>query len=379
LKKKSITKSLDDRILTINWKAVRHNIQYFREKLKPKTKLMLMIKADAYGNGAVSFAQLIEEENQADYLSVAYPEEGVELRKNGISLPIMVLNPPAESWEIMVKHCLEPEIHHLENLKSFHEFLNSQHKELRGYPIHLKFNSGMNRLGINQEEVPELVSYLKQVFLPFKIKSLMSHLSCSDSVYEDEFTKNQLKLFQKICRKLKPYLKHKPFKHILNTNGIERYSEFQMEMVRLGIGIHGASKLQNLRQTLLPTTVLKSRICAVRRVKAGDSIGYGRAGKVQSEGFIATLPIGYADGVSRWLGKGNWQVEIEGRLFPTIGNVCMDLCMIDLGENKLPINTEVIIFGGKKSLFEFALAQYTITYEALTRIGKRVKRVIVNR
>lgn len=370
------SKLISDTVLEINWKSICHNLQYFKEKLAPTTKMMLMLKADAYGVGVIRLAQLIEENELADYLSVAYPIEGIELRKAGISLPIMVLNPNMDSWESIVDFCLEPEIHHLVALKSFANFLREKELDNSAYPIHLKFNTGMNRLGIEKREVPELISILKNKNR-FEVKSVMSHLSASGTPSEDPYTKMQVETFDSICKKIQPHIKEDVIKHILNTSGIERHSKYQMDMVRLGIGIYGASFYPSLRKKLKEVNCLKTKICATRKVNAGDSIGYSRAGKATKETWIATISIGYADGMSRMLGNGNWEVEIDGKLFPTIGNICMDLCMIDLGDQSFPIEKEVIIFGGRKSVIDFAEAQYTITYEVLTKLGSRVERRVI--
>tara|TARA_R110002096_G_scaffold72174_4_gene172214 strand:+ start:65169 stop:66332 length:1164 start_codon:yes stop_codon:yes gene_type:complete len=372
----SSTNITSDSVLEISWTAIQHNINYFKEKIAPATQLMLMLKADAYGVGVIQLAQLIEENKLADYISVAYPQEGIELRKAGITLPIMVLNPNLDSWQSLINYCLEPEIHHLIALKSFSSFLLEQGLEDSAYPIHLKFNTGMNRLGIDENEVPELVAILKNQ-KRLKVKSLLSHLSCSGVGTEDDFTKKQITTFESICATIETQQNQKVLKHILNTNGIERHSKFQMDMVRMGIGIYGASFYQPLRKKLKEAISLKTKICAIRKVEVGASIGYSRAGTVTKETWIATLSIGYADGMSRWMGNGNWEVEIDGKLYPTIGNICMDLCMIDLGEQNFPIEKEVIIFGGLKSIQDFANAQYTISYEVMTKIGKRVERKII--
>lgn len=369
---------LSETVLEISWKAILHNLTYFKKKLNPATKIMLMLKASAYGNGAIQLAKRLEKEKVCDYFAVAYVSEGIALRKNNISLPIMVLNPAVDSWKMMIKHCLEPEIHNLTLFQSFSKFiLATDTLKKEGFPIHLKFNTGMNRLGIDSNELSQLIKLLENNS-SLQVKSIMTHLSSASLPAEDEFTKAQFAQFETIKKSLAPYLPAKTLAHVLNTHGIERFAEHQYNMVRLGIGMYGSSSIKNLKEKLIPICKLKASISAIRRVKKGDSISYSRSGRAPSDGFIATLALGYADGLNRNLGNGNWKVEINDKLYPTIGNICMDLSMVFLGNDHVDLGTEAIIFGGHKTIHEFAKAQKTITYEALTNIGGRVKKVLIN-
>lgn len=369
---------LAETILEINWKAIQHNIAYFKSKLKTDTQLMVMLKASAYGSGAVQLAQKLEKEQLCSYIAVAYPSEGVELRKSGITLPIMILNPGVNTWEELTKHCLEPEIHNIDLLKSFAKFLsNSESIKDGNYPIHLKFNTGMNRLGIDEVELGQLKDLLTTLS-SIQVKSVMTHLSSAGILEEEEFTRAQLDQFDRIKKELYNFLPQEPIAHALNSFGIERYPEYQYDMVRLGIGMYGAAAIDPLNKALVPICKLKASISAIRKVKKGDSISYSRSGKAPSDGYVATLSLGYADGMNRNLGNGKWEVEIGGKLYPTIGNICMDLCMVFLGNDEISYGTEAIIFGGQKTIYEFAEAQKTITYEALTNIGTRVKKVLIN-
>lgn len=363
--------------LTISWSAIKNNILYFKKKLKPTTKIMVMVKASAYGNGAVHLSKRIEKENLADYLSVAYLQEGIELRKAGIKSPIMVLNPNIHQWAKLIEHCLEPEIHSLVAFQAFNNFLFQQGLKNSNYPIHLKLNSGMNRLGINGNEIPTLINYLKGN-CQLKVSSIMSHLSASGIPSEDSFTKGQIKLFNQLREQLSPYLDEDCLSHILNSNGIERHLYAQMDMVRLGIGMYGGSDVPSLKKAAHPIAQLSTEICAIRKVKKGASISYSRSGRAANDCYIATLSIGYADGFNRNLSNGKWNVEIDGKLYPIIGDICMDLSIVDLGDQKKEIGTKVIIFGGLKSIHDFAEAQQTISYEAMTNMGERVKRIILD-
>jgi len=278
---------------------------------------------------------------------------------------------------VMIEQCLEPVIHSFEMLQSLLSYLNSQENLVSGgYPIHLKINTGMNRLGFNNSEVPELVEGLKDQ-ASIRVSSIMSHLSSSGNYSDEAFTLKQIKDFQQACDELKSSLGIEPTCHILNTDGINNFLSYQMDMVRLGIGLYGASEADDLKHDLQPAARLTSKVIATRRVLKGESISYNRSGQVVEDSNIALLSLGYADGIPRKLGNGNWQVEINGKLYPTIGNICMDLCMLNVGQDEVQVGDDAILFGGKKTIFDFAKAQNTITYEALTNIGSRMKRKLV--
>ena len=363
-------------VLDINWRELRNNLQYFRKKIG-NSKLMLMVKTAAYGTSSVGISQQVEKEQLADYLAVAFLSEGIELREAGIELPIVILNPQPEDWEQMIYHCLEPEIYNLELLKSFSDFVHSSLSIKEGnYPIHLEFNTGMNRMGMEKKDLDPLIAMLSKE-QAWEVKSVMTHLSSTSLKEEDEFSAHQVQQFQLILEKFKPYLPKEVIIHSLNSHGIERLEDFHFDMVRLGIGMHGASSLPQLQKKLHPTIQFKSKIIDFRKVEKGTSIGYDRAEYTTSACTIATIPLGYADGLSRKLGNGAWKVEINGKLYPIIGNICMDLCMINVGDDPIQLGDEVIIFGGEKSIFDYANALELITYEAMTSLGPRVKRRLI--
>ena len=363
----------NDTILEVSWKAIVHNLNYFKSTLKENTKIMLMVKASAYGYGAIPIAKKIDQLKLANYLGVATIDEGIELRNAGIELPIMVQNPSFSNWKMLVEHCLEPIIHNVDGFESFNHYLNQNNIE---YPIHIKVNTGMNRLGFNISELDELLKLLKASNY-CKASSILTHLSSSGNYDEQEFTLNQLNSFEDFIKQIKGHFQNHVITHSLNTDGINTYTQFQQEMVRIGIGLFGASENQLLKQKLIPAAIFKSKVVSTRRVKKGETVSYNRSGKVFKDTNIAVLSLGYADGFPRKLGNGKWEVEINGKLFPTIGAICMDLCMLNIGDEMVNIGDDAIIFGKSKSIFDYADALETITYEAVTFIGKRVKRVLV--
>ena len=366
-----------DNTLEVSWEAIKHNIHYFQNKLRPSTKVMLMVKAAAYGHYTTVICKRIEANGMADMLGVSFLSEGIELRAEGIQLPVMVQNVDPKHWDVMVEYCLEPVIHSTEILASFVQFLQSKESLAQGlYPVHIKFNTGMNRLGFNPGGLENLAHQIKNQ-KAIRVASIMSHLSSSGNLTAEDFTLNQIQKFKFICESLKNSLQIDPICHILNTEGITNFLEYQMDMVRFGVGLYGASEATDLKKELKPVARLLSKVIAVRRVRAGEYISYNRSGSVTEDSNVAILSLGYADGVPRKLGNGNWKVEINGKLYPTVGNICMDNYMLDLGQDEVKVGDEAIVFGGMKTIFDFAEAQETITYEALTNIGNRMKRKLV--
>lgn len=360
--------------LEINESLLLENLQVFKSKLKASTKVMAMVKAVAYGHGAVAIAKRLQENNAVQYLGVANLLKGIELREAGIHLPIMVTNPISSEFDSIVENCLEPVLHNMELAKSFSEFL--QEKEEASYPAHLKFNTGMNRFGMDMEEIQDCLELANNA--QWSVRSVMSHLACSDDAEEDAFTLEQIRKFEQVKIAFEQKYTGSPFFHLLNTNGVLRFADYQFDMVRIGIGLYGATEFKALQSSLKPIAVFKSRIAQIRKVSKGASISYGRSGRTTEETHIATLSIGYADGFPRSLGNGNWEIEIKGKLYPTIGNICMDYCMIDLGTEQpnIELEEEVIIFGQLKSVYDYANAMGSISYEAMTNIGNRVQRII---
>ena len=359
-------------ILEINLTALTHNLTVYNRYLKPKTKLMAMVKANAYGCGSLEVAKLLEFQN-VDYLAVAYADEGVELRKAGITLPILVLNPEEAIFEVLKRHDLEPEIYSMELLKKLVQHF--QYNEKEKMSIHLKFDTGMHRLGFEENELDELVEVLKKN-QQFEVRSIFSHLAGSEADEHDEFTQHQINTFQKMYKKITSKLKIRPIRHILNSSGINRFSQYQMEMVRLGIGLYGIDSSQLMQKQLQKVHTLKATISQIKQVAPKETIGYSRKGKAKKAMRIATISIGYADGLMRSAGNGRFSVMLHGKRAKIIGNVCMDMCMIDI--SKIPeagVGDEVLIFGKDLPVEELAKAMRTISYEVFTGISGRVKRI----
>ena len=367
--------------LEINLTALLNNLRTYQKHLLPSTKLMVMVKASAYGSGSVEVAKLLEFQ-QVDYLAVAYADEGVELRKAGIQLPILVLNPEEATFDHLIRFNLEPEIYNFNLLKKYIHFLQSFSKK-ENHSIHLKLDTGMHRLGFEKKDIPELISILKSNKNILKIKSIFSHLAGSENPEHDKFTKKQFSIFEKNNKKISECIGYQPMRHILNSGGIVRFPEIQLDMVRLGIGLYGIDESNILQKQLQAVFTLKATISQIKKIKKGETIGYGRMGKADKNMRIATLSIGYADGLLRKAGNGNYAVLIKGKKAPIIGNVCMDMTMADI--SKIPDakeGDEVIVFGidengNKISVQKLAKCLGTIPYEIFTSISGRVKRVYV--
>lgn len=359
--------------LEINLGGCLENYRYFRSKLETSTKLLVLVKANAYGHGAVQFASLMEEAG-ADYLAVAYPIEGIELRQAGIKSPIMVLTAGTDSFEQIVNYGLEPGIPNMYSLKILCDVLEK--RGLKGFPIHIKLDTGMHRLGFMTEELPELMDFLKTC-TAVTVKSVYSHLAAADDASCDDFTLGQIALYKENADKLTEALGYKPLYHVLNSAGIERFPQYQFDMVRLGIGIYGVSAIPGNK--LAPVASFKCKILQIKTLKPGDgTIGYGRHGKIAPEGtVIATIPVGYADGVDRHLSCGKGHFMVNGHKVPTIGNICMDMCMLDVTGLDVKVGDTVTIFGEDPTITELAEVLGTIPYEILTSVPRRIERIIV--
>ena len=359
--------------LEISLPACLENYRYFRSKLSDTTKLLVLVKANAYGHGAVEFASLMEDAG-ADYLAVAYPVEGIELRQGGIKSPIMVLTTGTDSFEEMINYGLEPGIPNLCTLKALCKVLEK--REVKNFPVHIKMDTGMHRLGFMSDEMAELLEFIAASDR-IRIKSVYSHLAASDDPSNDEFTHSQVSLFKTNADRLSDAIGYRPMYHILNSAGIERFPEYQFDMVRLGIGIYGVSALDNVN--LAPAASFKCKILQIKSLKQSDgTIGYGRHGKIAPEGtVIATIPVGYADGVDRHLSRGKASFLLNGHKVPTIGNICMDMSMLDITGVDAKVGDTVTIFGENPTISELAAILGTIPYEILTSVPRRIKRVIV--
>ena len=359
--------------LEINLNGCLENYKYFRSKLEATTKLLVLVKANAYGHGAVEFASLMENAG-ADYLAVAYPVEGVELRQGGINSPIIVLTAGTDSFEQIINYGLEPGIPNIYSLKVLCAVLEK--RGLTDFPIHLKLDTGMHRLGFMTDEIDELVEFLSTC-KSVKVKSIYSHLAAADDPECDEFTNEQVSLFQNNADKITSVLPAKPLYHILNSAGIERFPQYQFDMVRLGIGIYGVSALPG--NHLSPVASFKCKVLQVKNLKPSDgTVGYGRQGEIAAEGtVIATIPVGYADGLDRHLSRGRGRFSINGHKVPTIGNICMDMTMLDVTGLDVKEGDTVTIFGENPTVSELAEILGTIPYEILTSVPRRIESVIV--
>ncbi|HMR43747.1 MAG TPA: alanine racemase, partial [Saprospiraceae bacterium] len=335
------------------------------------TKLMVMVKASAYGSGSAEVAKLLEFQN-VDYLGVAYADEGVELRKAGIRLPIMVLNAEEATFDALLRYELEPEIFSFEQLT---DFLNFLPESVSQFPVHIKLDTGMHRLGFEETEIEKLSIALRNENRIF-VKSIFSHLAASENAAHDSFTATQVSLFEKMYKILSEEIGYQPLRHILNSAGIARFPQFQMDMARLGIGLYGASMPAKIQKKLQTVLTLKATISQIKTLAATETVGYGRMGKLNSAAKIATISIGYADGLLRAAGNGKFSALVRGKRAPVVGNVCMDMTMVDV--TKIPdakAGDEVVIFGKELPVDELASSMGTIPYEIFTNIAERVKRI----
>jgi alanine racemase len=373
-----ITKFLQQKahetVMEINLDAMVHNLNYYRSLLSPGTKLMAMVKAFSYGSGGHEIASLLQF-HRVDYLTVAYADEGTELRKAGITLPIMVMNPEEQSFDAIIKYNLEPELYSFRILSHFERALLRNADRIQNpIPVHIKLDTGMHRLGFEPEDTNELIIRLKNL-KRVKVTSIFSHLAASEDKNFDKFTNGQINLFRKMSDEIINHLGYPVLRHILNSGGITRFPDAQFDMVRLGIGLYGVSSTPNEQVHLRNVSSLKTIISQIKQVKPGDSVGYGRRELVTSPETIATVPIGYADGLSRSLGNRKGKMLVNGKLAPIVGSVCMDMCMLDITGIACKEGESVTVFGEGFSISDLAALQGTIPYEILTGVSRRVKRV----
>ncbi|HQQ95088.1 MAG TPA: bifunctional UDP-N-acetylmuramoyl-tripeptide:D-alanyl-D-alanine ligase/alanine racemase [Bacteroidia bacterium] len=363
-----------DTVFEINLNKLEHNLRHYRSILKPGVQLMGMVKAMAYGSGSSEVALSLQHLG-ADYLAVAYADEGVELRHAKIKLPIMVMNPEEAAFEDLVNYRLEPEIF---SFKVLTEFVNSLDRlgATEAFPIHIKLDTGMHRLGFMMNELEKLVEVLrasKQV----KVRSVFSHLAASDNAQYDDFSREQIRQFENACAVMQEKLGYSFLRHICNSAGISRFPEAQFDMVRLGIGMYGIGHNETEQKQLEHVGCLKTKISQIKTLHAGDTVSYNRSGKIANQSSIAILPIGYADGFSRLLGNGKHGVYIKNNFCQTVGSICMDMCMVDVSAVDCKEGDEVIIFENAEQVKHLSGALNTIPYEVLTSVSGRVKRVFV--
>lgn len=363
-----------DTVLEINLNAILHNINYHKSLLKPDTKMMAMVKANAYGLGSYEISEFLQH-HHIDYLGVAFVDEGVELRKKGITVPIVVMNPEQHSYDTVIAYNLEPEIYTLRVLEQFYEAVKKSGYDKK-YPIHIKLETGMHRLGFKDSELDELSRTLAEKNL--KVQSIFSHLSSSDLPSEKEFTLHQLNTFERNSNYLIENLGYTPIRHILNSSGITNYTDHQYDMVRIGIGMLGESQNSEINKQLRSVVSFKTVISQISIVGDGESVGYSRRFKTDHPTKIATIPVGYADGIPRLIGNQVGNVGIHKTLAPIVGNICMDMMMINVDHiSNVKEGDTVTVFNAKPTLKEFADYCKTITYEVLTSISPRVKRIYV--
>ncbi|NEM99558.1 bifunctional UDP-N-acetylmuramoyl-tripeptide:D-alanyl-D-alanine ligase/alanine racemase [Pontibacter burrus] len=357
-------------VLEVNLDALVHNLNYYRSKLAPETKLMVMVKAFAYGSGSFEVANLLQF-HRVDYLAVAYVDEGVMLREHGITLPIMVMNPSPDSFAKLHQHNLEPEIYSLELLELYLKDLPASTQRHR---IHLKLDTGMHRLGFTPEDFNALFELLQQ-FPRVQVISTFTHLAGADEALHDDFSQLQIRNFRSMAAEVEARLGYSVIKHVLNSAGIVRFPEHQLDMVRLGIGLYGVEATGSEQEALRSVSTLKTTVSQVKTIVKGETVGYSRKGIADSDKTIATIAIGYADGYDRRFGNGAGQVIINGKRCPIIGNVCMDMCMVDVTGLNVKAGDEAIVFGPQLTLTDMADRIGTIPYELLTNVSSRVKRI----
>jgi len=373
---KVLQQKAHETVLEIDLNALIHNLNFIQSRLNPGTKLMVMVKAFSYGSGSFEIANVLQF-HRVDYLSVAYADEGIELRKAGITVPIMVMNPEEQSYDEMIRHNLEPELFSFRVLQLFDEAAKKfrlRHPSQLPIPVHIKFDTGMRRLGFDESELNELIVRLKNS-PDIGVISVFSHLAACDEMEHDEFTRKQIRLFVAMSDELRKHFPHAIDRHILNSAGVLRFPDAQMEMIRLGIGLYGIAANEQEQKNFKNVSTLKTTISQIKNVPQGESIGYGRKGMANENTRIATVPIGYADGLNRKLSNGKGKMFLNGQPVYIVGNVCMDMCMLDVTNIVCSEGDEVIVFGADHPVTDLAKDMETIAYEVLTNVSRRVKRV----
>lgn len=356
-------------IMEIRLSAIVDNLNHYRSMLKPGTKVVCMVKASAYGNGSYEIARTLQD-HKVDYLAVAVADEGVELRKAGITMPIMIMDPEVSAFKTLFRYNLEPEIYSFELLEEL--IRTAEHSGVTNFPIHIKIDTGMHRLGFEEKDIPHLVEILKgqSALIP---KSVFSHFAGSDSSDFDYFTDKQAELFKRVADELQSHFNHRIIRHICNTAGIERKPQYHMDMVRLGLGLYGINPIDN--RIIHNASSLKSTILQIKELSKEETVGYSRKGVLNRDTRIAAVPIGYADGLNRHLGNRNGYCLVNGQKAQYVGNICMDVCMIDVTDIDCKVGDQVEIFGDNLPITVLSDCLGTIPYEILTTISNRVKRI----
>ncbi len=359
-------------VLEIDLNALAHNYKYLTSKLTSGAKTLAVIKAFGYGSDSIAVARELEDLGVA-YFAVAYVKEGVALRDAGIRTPILVLHPQPLNFEELIDRCLEPSIY---SNRILNHFINvAEGKRQKNYPVHLKFNTGLNRLGFREKNTEQILAKLKET-KAIKVRSLFSHLVASEDEAEKDFTLHQINTFKRIAEVMKDTLPYEPFMHQSNTSGVLNYPQAHFDMVRVGIGLYGFGNSEEENKKLKPVATLKSVISQIHAIQPNETVGYNRAYKAKGQEKTATIPIGHADGISRAYGNGTGWVTIAGKKAPIVGNVCMDMLMVNITNIDCQEGDEVIVFGENPSAQELSEAVGSIPYELLTAISQRVKRVV---
>jgi alanine racemase len=371
---RALQQKAHETVLEINLNALAHNLNYFRAKLAPGVRLMAMVKAFSYGSGGYEIASLLQF-HQVDYLTVAYADEGVALRKAGIAMPVMVMNPEVQGLDAMLYYKLEPEIYSFRVLRLFHEHAAKLRAPAQlPVNIHIKLDTGMHRLGFEEQDLPQLLREISAA-PQLRVASVFSHLAAADNAQLDGFTRQQIATFRRMAAQVGAACSYPVCRHLLNSAGISRFPDAQFDMVRLGIGLYGVGVDSDEQRQLQNVSTLKTVISQIKHIPAGDTVGYNRNHVATHHMIIGVIPIGYADGLNRRFGNSRGCVIVNGVPAPVVGNVCMDMCMIDLTGIAAKENDEVIVFGDPQPITRVAEVLGTIPYEVLTNISRRVKRV----
>ncbi|NRD22266.1 alanine racemase [Winogradskyella litoriviva] len=360
-------------VLEIDLSALTHNFNYLKSKLQPQTKFLAVVKAFAYGSDAVEIAKHLQK-LKVDYFAVAYVKEGVALRDAGITTPILVLHPQSINFKTLIDYCLEPSLYSKHVLDEFIKI--TQELSQKNYPVHIKFNTGLNRLGFEENEIDTIVSKLKNS-TSIKVKSLFSHLAASEDLNEIDFTNIQIEKFKTIAKIFAKISGYNPWLHLCNTSGIINYPKAHFDMVRAGIGLYGFGNSVEEDKNLKPIASLKSVISQIHSIEKDETVGYNRAYASKGKERTATIPIGHADGINRIYGNGNGYVVINGTKAPIIGNVCMDMIMVNISNVNCKEGDEVIIFNSKYKASNLSEKAKTISYEIITAVSQRVKRIFL--
>lgn len=360
-------------VLEIDLKALKDNFEYLKTKLQPSTKFLAVVKAFAYGNDAGKIAQYLQNLN-ADYFAVAYINEGIALRDAGITKPILVLHPQTVNFNLLIKYNLEPSLYNFKILEEFIAIASAENQ--KEYPVHIKFNTGLNRLGFSEGDIESIINKVN-ISKAIEVKSIFSHLAASEDLDEKAFTLNQINSFKIISETFTKHIGYKPMLHLCNTSGVLNYPEAHLDMVRCGIGLYGFGNSKKENEFLKPIAALKTVISQIHTIERGNSVGYNRAFKSEALIKTATLPIGHADGIGRQYGNGKGFVTINNKKAPIIGNVCMDMIMVNITDIDCNEGDEVIIFNENHTAEAFSKAANTISYEIVTAISNRVKRVFI--